>query len=285
MGLRLHTVPARQGAQWLSQGMALWLRRPLAFTGLFVSFLFIVLLLALVVPVVGGALGLALLPMLTLGFMIASRSALAGGPVHALQLVEGLRTPDRARRRAQWLLCGGYLLGSMLVITLADWVDDGLFVELQRLMAEQRPDGGATAEVGTLLADPRLARGMLVRLGLAGLLSIPYWHAPALVHWGGQGALQSLFSSTLALWRARGAFFVYLMGWCGLMLAAAMAVMALGSVIGSNQLLGVMTMPLGLALSAAFYASLWFGFADSFGAALAEGGTPAPTPTEPPPQG
>ena len=265
MGLRLHPVAPRQGLQWVRQGFALWARRPLAFVGLFTFFLFAVLLLMALVPVVGGPLGMALLPMLSLGFMIASRSAAAGGPVHALQLIDGLRHPDRTQRKAQWLLCGAYALGSLVVITTADWVDGGLFEALQREMAASGA-GKVSPELEAILADPRLVQGMLVRIALAGLLSVPFWHAPALVHWGGQGALQALFTSTVALWRTRGAFTVFMLGWAAAMLVVAGLVVMLGTLFGARQALGILTLPIGLVFSAAFYVSLWFSFADTFDA-------------------
>ncbi len=265
MGLRLHPVAPRQGWQWIRQGFALWAKRPLAFVGLFVFFLVGVLLLMVAVPLVGGVLGLATLPMLTLGFMIATHSALQNRPVHVLQFVEGLRHPDAARRRAQWLLCAAYAIGSMIVITLSDWVDGGTFDQLERVLSQPRP-GVNAEEVAALLADPRLIWGMIIRVGLAGALSIPYWHAPALVHWGGQGALQALFSSTLALWRARGAFGLYFIGWTGIALAVSLTVVLLAALTGLREAVGVLTMPIGLVLSAAFYVSLWFTFADCFGA-------------------
>ena len=264
MGLRLLPVAPRQGRAWIQQGLALWWRRPLAFVGLFTFFLLSVLLMMALIPVLGGALAMALLPMLSLGFMIASRSARGGGPVHALQLVEGLRHPVPAQRRAQWLLCGLYALGTMLVITLADSVDAGLFEELQRLMA-QGGDAKSSARIDAILADPRLLQGMLLRFGLAGLLAVPFWHAPALVHWAGQGVLQSLFTSTLAIWRTRGAFTVYLAGWAVLVLGVALGVAVIAMLTGARQVLGLLTMPVGLAFSAAFYVSLWFSFVDTFG--------------------
>jgi hypothetical protein len=265
MGLRLHTVAPRQGWRWIRQGFALWRTKPMAFVGLFTVFLFSVLLLMVVVPVLGGPLGMALLPMLSLGFMIASRSAAAGGPVHALQLIAGLRHPVPAQRKAQWMLCGLYALGSMAVIGLADWVDGGLFEDLQRLIAQTSGDGKPSPELEAVLADPRLLNGMLVRVGLAGLLAVPFWHAPALVHWGGQGVRQALFTSTLALWRTRGAFTVYLLGWSAAMLAVALAVTLIGLATGARQALGLLTMPIGLVFSASFYVSLWFSFTDTFG--------------------
>lgn len=266
MGLRLHPVKALQGWIWLRQGLLLWTRRPLAFVGLFVFFLFSVLLLMVVVPVLGGPLGMALLPMLSLGFMIASRSALNGGPVHVGQLIEGLRNPDKRQRKAQFLICALYAVGTLIVITLADWVDGGLFEALQREMAQSGGTEQASPALQAILDDPRLVQGMLVRIGLAGLLSVPFWHAPALVHWGSHGALQALFSSTLALWRCRGAFAVYMLGWLALMLVVGMVLTLLASLTGARQLLGVMTLPIGLVFSAAFYVSLWFSFADTFGA-------------------
>lgn len=261
MGLRLKPVAALRGLVWIRQGFGLWTQRPLGFIGLFVFFLLGVLLLMMLVPVVGGLLGLATLPMLTLGFMIATRQVRAGGSVHALQFAEGLRHPDKSRRRAQWLLCGSYALASMLVITAADWIDGGSFERLQRLVANPKP---SSDDLAGLLADPRLAWGMAARLGLAGLVSVPYWFAPALVHWAGQGLLQSLYSSTLALWRARGAFAWYFAGWTAIAIAVSALVVLLATLTGLKQVIGVLTMPLGLVLSAAFYVSLWFGFADCF---------------------
>jgi len=271
MGLRLHTVPPSRGWAWLRQGLRLWAKRPLAFVGLFVFFMFSVLLLMVLVPVLGGPLGMALLPMLGLGFMVASRSALAGGPVHIGQLAEGLRHPLAAQRRAQWLLCGAYALCTLVVITLSDWVDGGTFDALQRELAAASGSGKPAPAVDALLGDPRLAQGMLVRLGLAGLVSVPFWHAPALVHWGGQGALQALFSSTVAVWRTRGAVVLYMLGWAGVMVTAGALLSLLAAVTGASQLLGLLTLPLGLAFSAAFYVSLWFGFDDTFGASAPDG--------------
>ena len=265
MALRLHSVAPRQGLAWIRQGFALWWRRPLALVGMFTFFLFAVLLLMLLVPVLGGLLGMALLPMLSLGFMIAARSLGQGGPVNALQLIAGLRHPQRRQRRAQWLLCAGYALASLAVITLADWVDAGQFDALQRLLAQAGSDKKTQAAIDAILSDPRLAQGMLVRAGLAGLISVPFWHAPALVYWGGQGALQALFSSTVALWRTRGALSVYMLGWAALMLGVALGMVGLGLLTGARGALGLLTMPIGLVFTAAFYASLWSSFTDTFG--------------------
>ena len=98
---------------------------------------------------------------------------------------------------------------TLAIIALSDWADGGRFEALQAAMADSK----VTREmVDEMLLDPQLHFGLLVRFGLAGALSVPFWYAPALVHWDGQGVGQSLFSSTLAVWRARGAFAIYLLG-------------------------------------------------------------------------
>jgi hypothetical protein len=113
---------------------------------------------------------------------------------------------------------------------------------------------------------------MIVRFGLAALLSIPFWHAPALVHWGGQGALQALFSSTLAVWRNRGAMVVYVIGWIAMIAAFSAAVGLLFGLLGARQLAGLIALPAGLMFTCVFYVTLYFTFADSFGDADAARG-------------
>lgn len=260
MGLKLHTVPARQGWAWTRDGLRLFVRRPMVFTGLFAMALLGVLIL-MTVPVIGGVLGMAFLPLLTLGFMIASRQALRGEAFGPGVYLDGLRGPA-PQRKAMLALCLGYALASIAVIELAHLIDGGSFERLQ--VALSRGDAGRDA-VEAELANPLLAQGMLARVTLATLVSVPFWHAPALVLWGGQGAGQALFSSTLAVWRAKGAFTVYSLAWLLLVVLVGAAVAALFLLLDLRSLVSVLSVPLGLMFSAAFYTSLWFSFTNSFG--------------------
>jgi hypothetical protein len=259
MALRLQPVSPRQGWLWFRDGIKLFLRRPMALSLLFtVALLGILLLMTL--PVVGGLIGFGLFPMLTLGFMIASRAVLQSGAVHPAQLIEGFRAEPQ-RRRAMLALCAGYALASVAIVELSHWADAGAFERFQVALAHGDP---ARPELQAALADPRLAQGLLLRALLATLISVPYWHAPALVHWGGQGAGHALFSSTLALWRAKGAFAVYSLAWAAAVaICGAVAALAL-DLLGLRGLVGVIGLPVGLFFSVAFYVSLWFTFADCF---------------------
>jgi hypothetical protein len=120
-------------------------------------------------------------------------------------------------------------------------------------------------EMEAALDDPLLLTGLLLRAGLIAAVSIPYWHAPALTHWGRQSAIQALFSSTLALWRARGAFFIYSLGWTAAVALFGVIAALLFSLLGLRQMVGAIGLPAGLIFSTAFYVSLWFSFVDSFG--------------------
>jgi hypothetical protein len=218
-------------------------------------------MLLMSVPLVGGVLGLAMLPMMTLGFMAATRATLRGETMGPMMFLAPLRAgaPGRA---ALFRLCLGYGLASIAALLLSHWADGGAFERLQNVMA--RPDAPA-AELQAVLVDPQLLPGMALRALLVMLISVPYWHAPALVVWGLQSPGQALFSSTLALWRAKGAFMLYSLGW---MLAVAVfgALLAmLLSLLGMRQFVGLLGVPAGLIFSAAFYVSLWFTFVDCFG--------------------
>ena len=270
--LRLATVPPARGAHWVALGWKVFAQKPLAFSGLFAFFLFIALA-ALLLPWVGPLLMLALLPLLTLGFMIATRDALADRfPLPAVfwRPLAG----DAARRRTLIRLGLAYAVGGLLIMLLSDAIDGGRFEQLQAVLGGASEDDRRRAS--ELLDDPRLQFATLLRLALTALLSVPFWHAPALVHWAGQNVGQALFSSVLALWSNRGAFTVYLLVWTAIVFGFGIAVGAIAAVTGARTLLAVIALPAGLTFSAVFYASLYFTYRDSFIAS--DGGAALPPP-------
>lgn len=259
VSLRLRDVPAARGAQWVRQALRLFARKPLGFTALFTAFLFAALL-ALIVPYVGALVLLASMPVLTLAFMLASRDALADvSPTPAL-LVTPLRAD--ARRRRDLLLLGlAYAVTTVIVAWVIDSVDDGAFGRLQAALSQGE---AGRAEAQALLESSGLQWGMVLRIALMGLMSVPFWHAPALVYWGGQSVAQSLFSSTIAVWRARGAFFVYALAWAAVVVLFSLLLTLVFSVLDSREWVVLAAMPAGLMFSTVFYVSLHFTFVDSF---------------------
>ena len=265
--LKLKTVPARQGSVWVRQGFRVFFKRPMVFAALFAVFMFVVFLLALV-PVVGSLLLLALLPLVTLVFMLATQLALQGQLPTPSALVQPLRM-DKTLRIALLKLGALYAVATFEILALSDLIDGGAFDALMEALpsVQTKPE-----LVNAKLADPRLVVGLLLRTGLAGLLSVPFWYAPALVYWGGQRCAQSLFSSTLACWRNKGAFAIYSLTWVAVvMLFATLGSLVFG-MLGQLPLFALAATPFSLMLTTVFYASLYFTFADCFDA----GGVSAP---------
>ncbi|NCT85058.1 MAG: hypothetical protein GXC94_18070 [Comamonadaceae bacterium] len=258
MQLHLQNVPARNGRLWIRHGFKVFQRQPLALAGLFGLFLFAGFV-AMLIPGLGLLLVMASLPLLSLGFMLATHLVLQKKTPTAGVFVAPLKLTAE-RRRSQLLLCLGYAAAILVIGLLADWIDGGSTRDLQKLIAENA-DNEAIANAAT---DPRLFWGLATRMGLMGLLSVPYWHAPALVHWGGQGVAQALFSSTLALWRNKAAFALNMLLWGGLMMGVASAVSLVFALIGLAQVAPIVLMAIGLMLSTVFYASLYFSFVDCF---------------------
>ena len=262
MTLLLKSVPASRGPRWIADALRLFARRPLAFTMMFAVFMFGALLSSLL-PYVGGVLQMMALPLLSLGFMVASQSALLNGPVHPSQFIEPLQ-PDPVRRRALLTLCVIYGVSAVAILLLCDTLSDNAMGRLMTLSAKGE---SAQPEMDAVLAEPGLAMVALLLVTLGTLLSVPFWHAPALVHWGGQSVGQALFSSTLAVWRSKGAFFTYALAWTGLVFGFAVLASLLFGLLGLRQLASLAAVPAGLLFSTVFYVSLLFTFNDSFGAA------------------
>jgi hypothetical protein len=266
MSLRIRHAAAREGATWVRRAFALFLNKPIAFSALFALFMFAAIAL-LALPYVGAVLLLVAWPLLSLAFMIASLSAQGGGPVHAGQLVLALRSGSPAalsRRRTLLTLCGLFALTNALVMMAGDALDGGAFERLQMLLASGR-DEGVQKQIGTLLAEPGLRTGVALRMGGTTVLSLIFWHAPALVWWQGQGVAQALFSSTLACWRNRGAFAVYGLAWALTLILFGLLAGVLFALVGAPQLALVAAVPAGLMFSTVFYVSLLFTYQGCFG--------------------
>lgn len=101
--MKLQIVPAKQGLLWVKQGIRTFWRQPLAFTGLFFLFMAWVSLLSMV-PFIGAALALLVLPAATLGLMVATEQA-AGGkfPMPTVMLVAFRAGQQRLKACCYWV--------------------------------------------------------------------------------------------------------------------------------------------------------------------------------------
>jgi hypothetical protein len=265
VSLHISQVPSQRGVAWVRESFALFLKSPVGFSLLFMLFLVAALIL-MALPFVGALLLLAAMPLLTLGFAAATRAAQRGQAVHAGLLFEPFKgSADASRRSALLRLCLLYAAATAGVMLMARAIDGGGFERLQILFAAER-SADNKVQIDALLAEPRLAGAMFLRVALLAALSVPFWHAPMLVWWDGQGLAQSLFSSTLACWRNRGAYLVNMFVWVGVSLALGIVASLLISLLGAPELMAIVLPPAVLMFSVVFYVSLYLMYADCFAA-------------------
>ena len=255
--MKLHSVPAATGLQWVRLGMRTFLRQPLAMSGLFFLFMVAISLLALL-PFIGTALSALLTPAANLGLMAASKEAADGRFPMPSTLVTAFRAgPEKTR--GMLVLGGLYGLALLVVLGLAALMDTSAPVSADA--AEMT----AEAMVQATLASPSLWVAMVVMVPLQML----FWHAPALLHWHGVPPVKSLFFSAMACWANKGALLVFML--LGLVISV------VGALLGGAQVLTIILYPAVLFMASMFFTSIYFTFRDSFHTATDPDGTPPPT--------
>ncbi|HEX2539770.1 MAG TPA: BPSS1780 family membrane protein [Caldimonas sp.] len=256
--MKLQLVPAGQGLAWVRSAFRVFGRQPLGFAALFAACLFVFLLLG-VIPAIGTAILLMLPPAGSLLFMIASERVSHGRTAMPGAIVD-LVSSGRRRLLGLLLLGVAYAASTFVAFWFAGVLDGGAL----EAFFESLPDRKSTPDtMAARMADPMLQFGILLRLAFAAALSVPFWHAPALVHWGDQPWAKSLFFSTVAIWRNKAAFAIYGLAWAVLWLAL-LVLVSLGVGLLGPQRFTLVATPLTLIFSTIFYASLWFTFADCF---------------------
>lgn len=255
--MKLHIVPARTGMAWVKLGVRAFWRQPLALAALFFMTM-AAMSLASMVPLVGPAIALALLPSATLAMMVAAAQASQGRfPTPALLLV-AFRTGQQ-RLRDMLVLGALYAVGFLGIMGLSALIDGGQFAQVYL--------GGAplTKEVAEV---PAFQRAMWLSMVLYLPLSLLFWHAPGLVHWHGVPPVKALFFSIVACVRNFGAFLVYGLGWLGVFLLGALVVSVVSTLLVLAGLAGSATggIMVGtvMMMAAMFFTSVVFTFRDCF---------------------
>ena len=249
----INIVPARTGLLWVKLGIKTFFGQPLAMSGLFFMFM-AVLSLATLVPFVGAALALALLPAATLGLMAATQEASKGKFPMPSILISAFRAGQQ-RKQAMMVLGGLYAAGFLAMMGISALIDGGQFAKLYLV-------GGKITEEMVLRGDFQAA--MWVTLALYLPLSLLFWHAPALVHWHGISPVKSLFFSFMACYKNKGALTVFGLAWIGVFVLAAVVVSIIAAVLGNASIATLAMFPVALVIVAMFFTSIYFTFKDSF---------------------
>ena len=245
--MKLNSASPKEGYTWIRQGIWLFKQNPLGFLMLVFMYVFAAQL-AVIIPVIGVFALLLLTPTLSVGFMTACRQAIQKERIKPMVYLVALQSSPIIRKRILQLglvYAGMILLLSFVLSLLVD------FELLLPLMTSDKP------------ITPEALRQVYLVLFFGAMLYVPVamlmWFSPVLVAWADMSVAQALFSSCLACWTNKAAFFLYLSIWSAILIAIPLMVGMLFDAINLGQAASFVIAPISMAgltvMHCSFYAT------------------------------
>ncbi|QWD98184.1 hypothetical protein C2740_07460 [Polynucleobacter sp. MG-5-Ahmo-C2] len=245
--MKLNSIAPKEGYTWIRQGIWLFKQNPLGFLMLVFIYVFAAQL-AVIIPVIGVFAVLLLTPTLALGFMTACRQAIQKERISPMVYLIALKSGTLVRRRILQLGLVYAALILLLSFALSLLVDFELLIPL---MMSDKP------------ITPEALREIYLVLFFGAALYIPIamlmWFSPVLVAWADMSVAQALFSSCLACWTNKGAFFFYLSIWSVILIAIPLTVGIVFDAMDFGQAASFIIAPISMAgltvMHCSFYAT------------------------------
>ncbi|MCX7237407.1 BPSS1780 family membrane protein [Polynucleobacter sp.] len=253
--MKLNYVAPKEGYTWIRQGIWLFKQNPLGFLMLVFMYVFAAQL-AVIIPVIGVFAVLLLTPTLSVGFMTACRQAIQKERIKPSVYIAALKSSPIVRKRILQL---GLVYAAMIVLLsfiLSLLVD---FELLLPLMTSDKP------------ITPEALRQVYLVLFFGAMLYVPVamlmWFSPVLVAWEDMSVPQALFSSALACWSNKAAFFLYLSIWSAVLIAIPLTIGMVFDAINLGQVASYIIAPISMAgltvMHCSFYATWKACFTDN----------------------
>ena len=258
--MKLNSVAPKEGYTWIRQGIWLFKQNPLGFLMLVFMYVFVAQL-AVLVPVIGVFAVLLLTPTLSVGFMTACRQAIQKERIRPSVYIIALQSSPLIRKRILQLGLVYVALILVLSFILSMLVDFELLIPL---MTNDKP------------ITPEVVRQIYLILFFGGLLYIPVamlmWFSPVLVAWADMPVAQALFSSAIACWANRGAFFLYVAIWGAILIAIPLTIGSIFDALDLGQAASFIIAPISMAgltvMHCSFFATWKACFAEKESATL-----------------
>lgn len=245
--MKLNYVAPKDGYTWIRQGIWLFKQNPIGFLMLVFMYIFAAQL-AVIIPVIGVFAVLLLTPTLSVGFMTACRQAIQKERIRPTVYFIALQSSTLIRKRILQL---GLVYAAMILLLsfiLSLLVD---FELLLPLMTSDKP------------ITPEALRQVYLVLFFGAMLYVPVamlmWFSPVLVAWEDMSVPQALFSSCLACWGNKAAFFLYLSIWSAILIAIPLTVGMLFDALNLGQAASFVIAPISMAgltvMHCSFYAT------------------------------
>jgi hypothetical protein len=245
--MRLNSVAPKEGYTWIRQGIWLFKQNPLGFLMLVFMYVFLAQL-AVIVPVIGVFAVLLLTPTLSVGFMTACRQAIQKERIRPSVYLIALQSGQIIRNRILQLGLVYAALILLMSFVLSLLVD---FETLLPLMTTDKP------------ITPEALRQVYLVLVFGAALYIPIamlmWFSPILIAWADMSVPQALFSSWLACWTNKAAFFFYLAIWSAILIAIPLTIGMIFDALNFGQAASFIVAPISMAgltiMHCSFYAT------------------------------
>jgi hypothetical protein len=245
--MRLNSVTPKEGYTWIRQGIWLFKQNPLGFLMLVFMYVFVAQL-AVIVPVIGVFTVLLLTPTLSVGFMTACRQAIQKERIRPSVYLVALQSGQFIRKRILQL----GLIYAALILLMSFVLS--LLVDFETLLPIMTTDNPIT---------PEALRQVYLVLVFGAILYIPIamlmWFSPILIAWADMSVPQALFSSWLACWANKGAFFFYLTIWSAILIAIPLTIGMIFDALSFSQAASFIVAPISVAgltiMHCSFYAT------------------------------
>ena len=245
--MRLNSVAPKEGYTWIRQGIWLFKQNPLGFLMLVFMYVFVAQL-AVIVPVIGVFAVLLLTPTLSVGFMTACRQAIQKERIRPSVYLIALQSGQFIRNRILQLGLVYAALILLMSFVLSLLVD---FETLLPLMTSDKP------------ITPEALREVYLVLVFGAVLYIPIamlmWFSPILIAWADMSVPKALFSSWLACWTNKAAFFFYLAIWSAILIAIPLTIGMIFDALDFGQAASFIVAPISVAgltiMHCSFYAT------------------------------
>jgi hypothetical protein len=258
--MKLNSVAPKEGYTWIRQGIWLFKQNPLGFLMLVFMYVFVAQL-AVLVPVIGIFAVLLLTPTLTVGFMTACRQAIQKERIRPTVYLAALQLTPIVRKRILQLglIYAALILALSFILSML--VDFELLIPL---MTNDKP------------ITPEAVQQVYLILFFGGLLYVPVamlmWFSPVLIAWADMSVPQALFSSAIACWANRGAFFLYIAIWGAILIAIPLAIGSILDALDLGQAASFVIAPISMAgltvMHCSFFATWKACFAEKESATL-----------------
>ena len=245
--MKLNAVTPKEGYTWIRQGIWLFKQNPLGFLMLVFIYVFTAQL-AVIIPVIGVFAVLLLTPTLSVGFMTACRQAIQRERIGPMVYLIALQSGVLIRKRMLQL---GLIYATLIV--LMSFILS-LLVDFEMLLPLMTGDKAMT---------PEALRQIYLILFFGGILYIPIamvmWFSPILVAWADMSVAQALFSSCLAFWTNKAAFFFYISIWGAILIAMPLTIGMVFDALDFGQAASFIIAPISIAgltvMHCSFYAT------------------------------